>query len=63
VIKLLPDTSKNNQPNLFHSQLRDMLDTNDSLVSLAESIDWYYFDESFAAYYSEEGRLAKRLSV
>jgi len=56
---MLPKSSKNNQPNLFYSQLRDMLDTNDPLISLADTIKWDYFDKEFAKYYSKEGRPAK----
>jgi len=55
---LLPQTLKNNQPNLFHSQLRDMLDSNDPLIALADTIHWELFEDSFAKYYSIEGRPA-----
>jgi len=54
VKKVLPNPSKNNQPNLFYSQLRDMLDSNDPLVALADSIDWSFFEQEFAKYYSNE---------
>ena len=56
---MLRNLPKNYQPNLFHSQLRDMLDSNDPLVALAESIDWEYFHNTFKTYYSDEGRPAK----
>jgi IS5 family transposase len=63
VLKLLPQTVKNNQPNLFHNQLRDMLDSKDSLVALADTIPWERFDESFVKYYSKEGRPAKPIRL
>ena len=63
MLKLLPNNPKNNQPNLFSSQLRDMLDSNDPLVVLAETINWHFFDESFAVYYSDEGRPAKPIRL
>jgi IS5 family transposase len=40
-----------------------MLDTNDPLVALAESIDWTFFDDAFAVYYSDEGRPAKPIRL
>ncbi|WP_050748034.1 transposase [Sulfurovum sp. NBC37-1] len=60
---MLPQTPKNTQPNLFHSQLRDMLDSNDPLIALADTINWEFFDESFAKYYSDEGRPAKPIRL
>jgi len=33
MLKLLPRSPKNTQPNLFHNQLLDMLDSNDPLVA------------------------------
>jgi IS5 family transposase len=63
VLKLLSQTIKNNQPNLFYNQLRDMLDSNDPLVALADTINWGKFDDSFAKYYSNEGRPAKPIRL
>ena len=63
VRKLLPSPPKKHQPNLFHSQLRDMLDSNDPLVALADTIDWDIFDESFSKYYSDDGRPAKSIRL
>ena len=63
MLKLLPKPSKNNQSNLFHPQLRDMLDSNDPLIALADTINWDIFDESFAKYYSDEGRPAKPIRL
>jgi IS5 family transposase len=63
VLKLLPHSSKNNQPNLFHNQLRDMLDSNDPLVALADTINWEQFDDSFEKYYSDNGRPAKPIRL
>jgi len=40
-----------------------MLDTNDPLVALAESIDWHFFDKTFSVYYSDEGRQAKPICL
>ena len=60
---MLPKFSKNDQPNLFYSQLRDMLDSNDPLIALADTIDWSYFDNRFAKYYSNEGRPAKPIRL
>ncbi len=36
-----------------------MLDSNDPLIALADTINWGTFDESFTGYYSDEGRPAK----
>jgi len=51
------------QPNLFHNQLRDMLDSNDPLVALADTINWEQFDDSFEKYYSDNGRPAKPIRL
>lgn len=63
MLKLLPRTLKNNQPNLFHSQLRDMLDSSDPLIALADTINWELFEDSFEKYYSIEGRPAKPIRL
>jgi len=63
VLKLLPRPPKNTQPNLFHNQLRDMLDSNDPLVVLADTINWEAFDDSFEKYYSDNGRPAKPIRL
>jgi len=63
VLKLLPRSLKNNQPNLFHNQLRDMLDSHDPLIALADTINWELFNESFAKYYSDDGRPAKPIRL
>ena len=60
---MLPKSLKNNQPNLFHSPLSQMLDMNDPLIALADTIDWKIFDESFSKYYSKEGRPAKPIRL
>jgi len=60
---LLPRSPKNTQPNLFHNQLRDMLDSNDPLVALADTINWEFFDDSFEKYYSDNGRPAKPIRL
>jgi len=43
--------------------LRDMLDSNDPLIALADTINWDTFDVSFAKYYSNEGRPAKPIRL
>ena len=60
---MLPRTSNNNQPNLFYNQLRDMLDSNDPLIALADTINWGLFEDSFEKYYSKEGRPAKPIRL
>ena len=40
-----------------------MLDSNDPLIALADTIDWELFDESFEKYYSEDGRPAKPIRL
>jgi len=60
---LAKSTTKSNQPNLFYPSLRDMLDTNDPLIALANAIDWDYFEKEFAKYYSNEGRPAKPIRL
>ncbi len=60
---MLTRSPKNKQPNLFHAQLRDMLDSNDPLISLADTINWEFFNESFAKYYADEGRPAKPIRL
>ena len=60
---MLPKLSKNTQLNLFHSPLSEMLDMNDSLIALANEIDWTIFDDAFEKYYSDEGRPAKPIRL
>jgi len=40
-----------------------MLDSNDPLIALADTIKWDIFDDSFAKYYSDEGRPAKPIRL
>jgi len=40
-----------------------MLDSNDPLVALADTIDWGQFDDSFEKYYSDNGRPAKPIRL
>jgi len=56
---MLSKTSKSSQPNLFYGSLMDMIDSNDPLIVLADTIDWSIFEEKFAPLYSKEGRPAK----
>lgn len=46
------------QKDLFRPLLRDFLDTKQELFLLAEAIDWQYFEQSFAPYYSAVGQPA-----
>ena len=61
--KLLLNTSKTNQQNLFYSQLSDMLDMNDPLIALANAIDWEIFENEFAGFYSKDGCPAKPIRL
>jgi len=40
-----------------------MLDSNDPLIALADTIDWGQFDNSFKKYYSDNGRPAKPIRL
>ena len=60
---MLKNTSKKQQLNLFHSPLCEMLDMNDPLIALANTIDWKIFEDAFAKYYSDEGRPAKPIRL
>ena len=40
-----------------------MLDSHDSLVALADTINWEQFDDSFEKYYSDNGRPAKPIRL
>ena len=40
-----------------------MLDSNDPLIALADTINWEFFDDSFAKYYANEGRPAKPIRL
>ena len=52
---MLLTISKTNQQNLFYSSLSDMLDMNNSLIALANVIDWKIFENEFAIFYSKDG--------
>jgi len=60
---MLPKSSPKAHATLFQPLLQDMLDSHDPLIALADTIDWGYFEESFAQYYSEEGRPAKPIRL
>jgi len=60
---MLPQQPANNQLNLFHSPLSQMLDMHDPLIALADEIDWKIFDNAFSKYYSKEGRPAKPIRL
>ena len=40
-----------------------MLDSNDPLIALADTIDWDIFEEAFAKHYSKDGRPAKPIRL
>ena len=40
-----------------------MLDSRDPLIALADTIQWEDFNESFAKYYSKEGRESKPIRL
>ena len=40
-----------------------MLDSNDPLIALADTINWEFFEDSFEKYYSKEGRPAKPIRL
>ena len=50
-----PDTS---QRDIFRPLLTDFIDHDQKLVHLADRIEWSYFEEAFADYYSDRGRPA-----
>ena len=60
---MLKNSSTNQQLNLFHSPLSQILDMNDSLIALANTIDWQIFENRFTSYYSKEGRPAKPIRL
>lgn len=55
--------SKTTQKNLFYGSLMDMLDTNDSLIQLANTIPWSKFETEFKKYYTGEGRPPKAIRL
>ena len=61
--KLLLNSSKTNQQNLFYSPLSDMLDMNDPLIALANAIDWNIFENEFMGFYSKDGKPAKPIRL
>jgi IS5 family transposase len=60
---MLKNSSSNQQLNLFHSPLSQILDMNDPLIALANAIDWQIFEDSFKKYYSKDGRPAKPIRL
>ena len=61
--KMLLTISKTNQQNLFYSSLSDLLDMNNSLIALANVIDWKIFENEFAIFYSKDGSPAKPIRL
>ena len=60
---MLSKYSKTNQQNLFYSPLSDMLDMNDSLIALANAIDWKIFENEFSQFYFTDGSPAKPIRL
>lgn len=61
---MLPKTASTNQPNLFYGSLMDMLDMNDSLIALANAIDWALIENTLSKFYSSnKGRPAKPIRL
>ena len=60
---ILLKNSSNLTKNLFYGSLFDMLDLNDPLIALANTIDWDYFENEFSKYYSNKGRPAKPIRL
>jgi len=62
--KMLPKSSSLIQPNLFYGTLRDMLDMNDSLIALANAIEWKNIEDSLSKFYDPiNGRPAKPIRL
>jgi len=55
--------SKTSQKNLFYGSFMDMLDTNDSLIQLANTIPWLKFEAQFKKHYTGEGRPPKPIRL
>ena len=60
---MLKNPPKKQQLNLFHSPLSQMLDMNDPLIALADTIEWKIFEDNFEKYYSKDGRPAKPIRL
>jgi len=60
---MLKTPPKKQQLNLFHSPLSQMLDMNDPLIALADTIDWEIFEDNFEKHYSKDGRPAKPIRL
>ena len=41
----------------------DVLDMNDPLIALSNTINWEIFDEGFKKYYADDGRAAKPIRL
>lgn len=53
---MLGKSPDQNQTNLFSPLLRQFINMNHELVLLADKIDWKYFENTFAEYYSSTGQ-------
>jgi len=60
---VLKNPPKKQQLNLFHSPLSNILDMNDPLMALADTIEWKIFEDNFEKYYSKDGRPAKPIRL
>jgi len=58
-LQFMTGTSPNTtQRDIFRPLLTDFIDHNQKIVQLADRIEWSYFEEAFADYYSDKGRPA-----
>lgn len=58
------DSSNHTQKNLFYGSLLDMLDSQDPLIALADTIDWQSIEKSLSVHYTHNnGRPAKPIRL
>jgi IS5 family transposase len=60
---MLPKSSLVTTPGLFTPLLRDMVDSHDPLIALADAIDWSMIEEQLSGYYASEGSPAKPIRL
>ena len=51
------------QNNLFYGSLMDILDTNDPLIALADTLEWSKLEEQLQKYYTGIGRPPKPIRL
>ncbi len=52
---MLGKTKKILQKNIFRPHLTDFINKDHELVLLSDKIDWQYFEDEFASFYSGKG--------